>query len=135
MGYFVNQITADKWIGVSTEDEVVVSPDLEDLHRTIEALDAEIKTSVFLKAETGAYMAIGGGHDQYVVYISPADQEFWNLIADEADANGTISLVIGGQDGDYPARQVVDKNIAMKAAESFFLKGEREPSLHWELQK
>jgi hypothetical protein len=42
---------------------------------------------------------------------------------------------VGGQDGDYPARQVVDKNVTVKAAESFFFKGERDPSLHWELQK
>ena len=135
MKYFVNEITADKWIGVKTDDEVIATPTVDDLHRVIEALDADVKTSVFLKGENGAYMAIGGGLGKYVVFVSPSDQKFWNLIAREGATNETVSIVIGGQEGDYPARQVVDKNAAMKAAESFFSQGERDPSLHWELQK
>jgi len=135
MNYYVNQITADKWSGALTDDEVIVTPTVDDLHRAIEALDATVKTSVFLQGEDGAHLAIGGGSGQYVVYVSPSDRQFWNLIANGADRSKTVSLFVGGQDGDYPARQVVDKNVTTKAAEGFFFKGERDPSLHWELQK
>ena len=135
MNFYVNQIAADRWSGVLTDDDVIVSPTLDDLHRVIGALDANIRTSVFLKGDNGAYLAIGGGTGKYIVYASPSDQQFWNLIANRPDENGIVSLAVGGQDGDYPARQVVDKNIAIMAAESFFLKGERDPSFHWELQR
>jgi hypothetical protein len=135
MNCFVNRIIADKWSGALTEDEVIVSPTFDDLRRVIESLDANVKTSVFLEGENGAYLAVGGGSGQYIVYVSPSDQQFWNLIANRTERNEKISLVVGGQDGDYAARQVVDKNSAIKAAKRFFLKGELDRSLHWELQK
>jgi len=133
MSCYVSQVTADKWSGVLTDDEVILSPTINDLRRVIEAMDAIVRTSVFLEGEN-SHMAVGGGDGQYVVYVSPADNQFWNVIASETDSEDKVSLVVGGQDGDYPARQVVDKSAAIKAAERFFLDGERDPSLHWELQ-
>jgi len=131
---FVNQITADKWVGAVTDDAVIEFPTLQDLHRVIEALDANVKTSVFLAGGNGAYMAIGGGFGRYVVYISLRDKEFWNLYSGGTGANNVVSIVIGGQDGYYADRQVVDKNTAIKAAEYFFLNGEPDPAFHWERQ-
>jgi hypothetical protein len=135
MSVFVNQITADNWSNEVTNDEVIISPTVADLHRVIDLLDADVRTSVFLYGDNGAYLAIGGGNGQYIVYVAPSDKQFWNLTSNEADESEMISLVVGGQESEYDARQIVTKDIAIKAAESFFTKGDIDPSLHWNLQQ
>lgn len=135
MSFYGNYISADHWSGLENDEEEIGSPALDDLYRLINALNAKDRTLVCLGGQHGSHLAIGGGGGQYIVYISDPNQQHWNLIAESEDRQAVISLIAGGQDGDYPARQVVDKNSAIKAAASFFLKGERDPSLHWELQK
>jgi len=135
MRFYVNHISADHWSGVQNDEEAIESPSVNDLFRLIKVLNAKDRTLLCLGGQHGSYMAIGGGNRQYVVYISDSNQQLWNLIAEGAEAKLAETLIVGGQDGDYPARQIVGEEIATKAAESFFLKGERDPSLQWELQK
>jgi hypothetical protein len=42
---------------------------------------------------------------------------------------------IGGQEGDYPSRHVVDREKAVRAALCFLESSRRDPTLAWELQK
>jgi hypothetical protein len=97
-------------------------------------MDAKTRTLISLYGLDGSYLAVGGGAGKYVVYISTVEEEFWNLLKQHSEKNGIVMLNAGGQDGDYPSRQVVDKESALRAAKTFFRTGNRDASLSWEKQ-
>lgn len=134
MRAFVNRITCDRWNGVLCENDEIDMPSIDDLNRAVEALNSATRTLVFLNGQNGSHLAIGGGAGRYVVYVSTSDEDFWNLVADKNDSAGQVMLNAGGQEGDYPVRQVVDKLHALQAAHKFFKTGELDPSLKWEKQ-
>jgi len=134
MDTFVDSIVADDWTGVLCSEEEIAAPSVVDLDRVIDALDAKTRTLVSLYAQDGANLTIGGGAGQYVVYLSTPDEELWNLLADDPDRKSTVILTAGGQEGDYPARQVVNKQRARQAGYAFLLTGQMDTSLPWEKQ-
>ena len=48
--------------------------------------------------------------------------------------DGTVMLNAGGQEGDYPAGQIVNLDQVQTAARAFFVGLQLEPSLQWERQ-
>jgi hypothetical protein len=124
----------DHWHGVTCDEICIESPQDADVTRSIEALDAASRTALTLdRAE--ASISVGGGQGRYVVFVTVGDdEEFWNLLS-EADATGVVMINIGGQEGDFPARQVVDQEKATRAALCFLESGRRDPTLTWELQQ
>jgi hypothetical protein len=127
-------LRTDHWHGVTCDEICIESPQDADVTRSIEALNATSRTTLTLdRAE--ASISVGGGQGRYVVFVTVGDdEEFWNLLS-EADATGVIMINIGGQEGDFPARQVVDHEKATRAALCFLESGRRDPTLPWELQK
>jgi hypothetical protein len=134
MHTFVNRIVTDKWSGLLCDEDEIHAPTVDDLDRVIEELDAKTHTLVSLYGESGAYLSIGGGAGQYVAYASTSDEQLWNLLSDSDDRNGIVLLNAGGQEGDFPARQVVDKVLALQAARVFFGTGKLDFALRWEKQ-
>lgn len=127
-------LRTDHWHGVTCDEICIESPQEPDVTRSIEALDAASRTTLTLdRAE--ASITVGGGRGRYVVFVTVGDdEEFWNLLS-EVDATGIVVINIGGQEGDFPARQVVDHEKATRAALCFLESGRRDPTLTWELQK
>lgn len=97
-------------------------------------LDAKTYTMLTIQAEGEAHLTIAGGNGQYMVYATFDNEDFWNLIRSE-EVSGTVILNAGGQEGDYPARQVVSMSEA-HAAGLFFLNSCRIDFSHnWEKQQ
>ncbi len=134
MKFFVEKIVADKWEGVFTENEIIAAPTENDAKRVIEALDANIHTLVCFGDEGALHMVVGGGNGNYVVYAAFSGQEFWNLISDTSESR-KILINAGGQEGDYPVRQVVKKPQVLQAAMTFFRSGKLDETLRWEKQE
>ena len=127
-------LRTDHWHGVSCDEICIESPQDADVTRSIEALDATSRTTLTLE-RAEASMTVGGGQGRYVVFVTVGgNEEFWNLLS-EADATGAVMINIGGQEGDFPARHVVDHEKAARAALFFLESGRRDPTLTWELQK
>ncbi len=77
------------------------------------------------------HLAVGGGSsNRYVVYMTFDNMSFLNLLSrDEADR--TVTLFVGGQDGLYPDNTVVDITLALRAAKAFAETGQADPSCKW----
>ncbi|HEY4243555.1 MAG TPA: Imm1 family immunity protein [Kofleriaceae bacterium] len=126
-------IHGDRWHGVLNDCWRVDSPSWDDVDAAIGRLDGKSYTIVTLQGPGEQHLTVGGGDGQYVVYGTFDNNEFWNLL-NPKDEGGTALLNAGGQEGDYPARQIVDRENARAAARTFLEKLQLEPSLRWENQ-
>ncbi|HCT78196.1 MAG TPA: hypothetical protein DGG94_01535 [Micromonosporaceae bacterium] len=108
-----------------------ISPILvEDL---INKLDGEKHTLVTLTPGGEEHMAIGGdARVGLIVYETPDNLSFNNLLSSEPDSHETVSLVIGGQPGEYQRRYLVDARQAIAAAKEYAIAGTLPPELPWE---
>jgi hypothetical protein len=127
---YVTKLVADAWHGIYDTGGEVENPSLGDVEYAIERLDGRTHTLVMLGTSSEAHMAVGGGAEQHVVYVTHDNRSFWSLMSPRAPEQ-LIRLNVGGQEGEFPATKVVTRELAMKAARAFFANGEREPSLTW----
>jgi len=135
MSLHVSRMTADSWNGVLCDEVETSTPTVSEMESAVDALDAKVRTIVCLHSPSGAQLTIGGGAGQYVVYGSTPDEQLWNLIADSGgERSGVVILNAGGQEGDFPARQVVARPAALRAVRTFGETGKLDPTLHWEEQ-
>jgi hypothetical protein len=124
-------ISIDKWDGLSCSEEIVDSPRLSDVERLVTLLDASTRTIMTLDAGAEQHMAIGGGGGRYIVYTQEQNGDLFNLISPTA-TDGIVMLNAGGQEGDYPARQIIDFKTTLQAAAFYFEHAHRDERLHWE---
>jgi len=124
-------MACDKWDGVLSHEEEFDNPSQGDFDRALDNMDARIHTMVTLQTEDQRQMIIGGGAGQYVVCATFGKDEFWSLLRPEP-GESIVMLNAGGQEGDYPERQVVDKERARRAAHAFLVTRELDPALLWE---
>jgi hypothetical protein len=127
--------------GVRTGSEYnrvsISAPTWEEVISEIRAMDGQIITNVMLgEPQEGTpdmmpYIAIGGGAGEYFVFVTFDDTRFYSLISSEA-AQGTGKLVVGGQMGEFPLREIVDEVTLMKAVQTFFESGALNSDLRWE---
>jgi hypothetical protein len=126
-------IHGDNWRGVLNDEWHVDDPSWDDVSHAIQRLDAETLTIVTIQGPGEQHLAVGGGAGRYVVYATFDGCDFFNLLTVACDG-GMVLLNAGGQEGDYPARQIVDVDQARAAAKAFFVGRQLEPSLRWEQQ-
>jgi len=134
MHWSIDRVVADRWAGVLCDEDEIQTPTLDDVLRLIAALDAKTHTMVTLFGSDNSYLCIGGGSGRYVVYASTPDEQLWNLLLDSDDRKGMVLLNAGGQEGDFPVRQVLDKSHVLHAARTFFETGALDAALRWEKQ-
>lgn len=127
-------ISGDHWVGSANHEWRVDSPSSDDLERALNRLNAKEYTSLCIEGDGERHMMVGGGGSKYVVYATLDNEEFWNLIAVEAK-EGVVSLNAGGQEGDYPANQIVDLKQALHACLAFLATQELDADLKWEQQR
>ncbi|WP_431045594.1 Imm1 family immunity protein [Roseateles sp. L2-2] len=64
------------------------------------------------------------------------DGQSWNLVDDSKDhVHEVVLLNAGGQEGDFPLRQVIDQLQTLQAAQTFLRTGELDAFLNWEQQE
>jgi hypothetical protein len=127
-------LTKDSWRGVACDEHVVSNPTEADLVEAIDALDGKVHTIAIVGAEGDAHLAVGGGRDRFVVYATYDNATFHNLKRLRG-GEAIVRLVVGGQEGEYPADQVVDRDQAVRAATRFLLDGRLGDDLGWEVQR
>jgi hypothetical protein len=130
---FVENLTADKRVGVRDEGRTVSCESLESALNSIRQLDGRVRTQVILEGKDRALL-IGGGNDgRYnVVMAVNVDEEFYNLVNPSGSLDRQLKVVTGGQAGLFAERQCVDLATALRAAEVFFYSGEPASDLAWE---
>lgn len=128
-----HRIHGDRWAGVLNHEWHLDAPTFDDVNRALDRLDAKIYTMLTLQGVGEQQMTIGGGAGRYIVYATSENEEFWNLLRPAA-GDDIVFLNAGGQEGDYPARQVVNIVQARAAARKFFAQQQRDPDQTWERQ-
>lgn len=125
------RMICDCWDGPNNHNVVREAPSQPEFDEAFERLDAQVHTMVVLDAGGERHMSIGGGAGQYVVYATFDNEEFWNLLR-KAPTDGVVMLNAGGQEGDFPARQVVGQEEARQAGRSFLASCNLDRTLQWE---
>lgn len=132
---FVFELSLEKWVGNRNEGGLIENPDLSQIELAIRHLDGKSKTLVTLGADDEAYMSIGGGESgKYIVSVTFDNIDFHNLV-DLSKSDTTEKLVVGGQEGIYPAKMCVDLLPCLLAARTFSASGQLDTLLCWEEDK
>lgn len=107
-----------------------------EVEQAIRRLNGSDYNDLYLeRPDQATWLAIGGGAGRFFVMLTVAahtDAESWFVAYREGAEGSTEPLVVGGQAGNYPRRQVVGLAAALRAARDYFATGERSPSLAWE---
>jgi Immunity protein Imm1 len=127
----MRRILGDHWEGVLNHEWTVEEASSADLDRALERLDARIYTMITVQLGGEQHLTIGGGAGQYVVYATFDNEVFWNLLRPQPIV-GTVLLNVGGQQGDFLAAQVVDKQQARVAGHVFLNACLLNPTQQWE---
>ncbi len=125
---------------ISTNDSVPIPVETGFEEPTIAAIRAEIRrldqaahSSVILSAGEEEHLCVGGGSGQYLVYFTPDNLRFWNLI-NRGSTRGKTTITVGGQEGEYAGRQLVSLQQAIAAAVTYARLGQMDAELSWEEQ-
>jgi hypothetical protein len=127
------RLYGDHWDGVLNHEWYIDAPSTDDFEHMLQRLDARRYTMLTLQGDGEQHMAIGGGAGRYVVYATFDNDEFWNLLC-RTSAEGIVLLNAGGQEGDFPAMQVVSIEQARAAGHAFLEACRLDPEQRWERQ-
>lgn len=101
----------------------------------VRSLDGNRHTLVTLSPGGESHMAIGGAaRHGMVVYVTADNVTFHNLRTSSPRSGGQVSLVAGGQPGEYDSSNVVTLEEAMIAAARYAETGELAEELYWDIQ-
>ena len=111
-------------------------PSWLDIEAAIRRLNGETSTLLIIAAgDPVPHMGIGGGSGgKYVVYATPDNLTFHNLINPNSPT-GSCSLKAGGQWGKYALKMCVDLSHALRAAKTYADSGRCDDGLAWETDK
>ena len=109
------------------------NPSWNDIETAIRSLDGETRTLVVLGIGNPVpHMGIGGGTGgQYILYETPDNLTFHNLINPNAD-KGKVRLKAGGQEAEYRSKLCVRLAEVLQAARTYAESGQIDPTLNWE---
>jgi hypothetical protein len=128
---YATALSTDYWQGVRCDGSDIANPSPEDIEAAIKALDGKHRSTVTIRGNDVAHLAVGGGTGgQYVVYATFDNTRFFTLMSAE-QSESKVLLLIGGQEGGYPNSIVVNLPLAMAAAKSFAETGQIDPTLQW----
>ena len=133
---YVKRIIEDNWSGVKTADVKYECSSVEQVVAAVRKLNGRNKTSIYLLADGEKSLTVSGGNDgRYIAFLTiGTDDEFYNLVALTHCKDQMMEVVTGGQKGMHPARQCIDLETVLEAAQRFALDGSMSPMLTWERQ-
>ena len=127
---FISKFSVESWQGNRNQNLVKPAQNWAEIEAAIRELNGQHKTLVTLETNGETHMAIGGGTGQYLVYLT-FDNETFHHLTDPSKSGCDQRLVVGGQEGIYPAKLCVGINEALKAAQTFAELGDLEKSVKW----
>lgn len=129
----VKWLERDEWDGVRDARRTIEDPTLAGIEAAIQALDQKRHTLIRLILADGAYMAIGGGRGDYVVYVTSRDQRSVTLNTERFTfrSDPPVRIVVGGQEGEYESRYVATLGEVISAALGFAFVGGLESRHSW----
>ncbi|MEH2254375.1 Imm1 family immunity protein [Nostoc sp.] len=127
---FISKFSVEDWIGNQNRGSVEQAQNWLEIEAAIKELDGQRKTLVTLETQGETHMAIGGGIQKYVVYVTFDNENFYYLV-DLSKSNTDETVIVGGQEGVYPAKSCIDLNTTLKAAKTFAELGIMEESVIW----
>ena len=128
------QLAVYEWRGTGVTKTISEQPSWEAVESAIRALNNRERNDLYLTPSPGdpeTYLCIGGGAGRYVVAGSVRNLEFPTILDDSKSPDPRQRLTVGGQEGEYPANQVVDLETALSAAREFFEAGGFSESGPW----
>ena len=123
-------LTRDKWRGNKNDEEVTESPEWDQVEVAIRELDQRERTLVTIQRSQEHYIAVGGGAGVYVAYVA-VDGPTFDRLAEAEGADGSTTLVVGGQASEYPKDECVSLTTVLLAVRTFVETGLLEPGLRW----
>lgn len=123
------------WEGQHRRDIVLREPAWSEVAAAIDALDGAMHNDLYLipdaeRPET--YLCIGGGAGgRYLVTGGVANDRFPTLIDPTRPSSPASAIVIGGQESQYPENWLVDREMALRAAQAYWRAGEFDERLRW----
>ncbi|GAB4185424.1 MAG: hypothetical protein Fur006_23900 [Coleofasciculaceae cyanobacterium] len=128
----VSDLSVEKWVGNRNEGKFIENHDWSQSEAAIRELNGKSKTLVTLGVGDETYMTIGGGEaGKYVVSVTFDNVSFHNLV-DLSKPDSTEKLVIGGQEGIYPAKMCIDLLRCLLATRTFAESGKLDELLCWQ---
>jgi hypothetical protein len=122
-------LISDFWQSIINDEQIDNCPKWEVIDRAISRLDEKTYTLVVLDNEEGSNLLVGGGPSGNVVALSCSRE---HLLARRGNETKTISVVVGGQAGDYLQRNVISTEQAKDIAKAFFLGVNVQTLGHWD---
>jgi Immunity protein Imm1 len=128
---FISKFSVEKWAGPQNKGVLETVQGWTEIETAIRELDGHYKTLVTLEGDDETHMAVGGGLDLYVVYVT-FDNETFHYLVDLSKPDTNERLTVGGQEGIYPVKLCVGISAVLKAARTFAEFGKMDKSLTWE---
>jgi hypothetical protein len=121
----------DNWLGNNAHEATVADPTWQVIEAVIRALNGNERTGMNFAADDGREFVVGGGPQNFIVYVAYNDEEMYTL-KDRKKPDRDIEVTTGGQTGIFSEQEVWDLTVALKAARHFYGCGRHDPSLPWE---
>ena len=128
----IERLVVSYWGKAPIPTRIVGNPTWQQVESAIRALDAADYNDIMMipvVANEGTWLAVGGGAGRYVVTGSIEHNRFPTVVREpgiglKRHEEENEMVMVGGQEGDYPRRWIVDLETAMRAARAFHLTGE-----------
>jgi hypothetical protein len=131
----IGRLTACEWTHGRMNEVVFDDPSWQDVENAIRALDGQTRNDVYLTADRlnpDTWLVVGGGNGRYIVTGAiDVDKEFPALIDAGRPDEPQEALVVGGQEGLYPANWVLTFETALSGARAFYDAGGFQDNAPW----
>ena len=127
------RLTSCRWRDSSVEDIVLASPSWDEVADAIERLNGATFNDLFLQladAVAETCLVVAGGPDAFLVFVCVANQEFHEAI-DPSAGDGSVTMVVGGQQSTFRRRELIDREHALVAAHTYFDTATLDASITW----
>jgi hypothetical protein len=128
---FISKFSSEDWQNNQNTEVLHPAKNWQEIEKVIKELDGKYRTLVTLETDGEAHLAIGGGLDKFIVYLT-FDNEVFYYLCGFAKSNLEESLVVGGQEGLYPAKFCVEIDLILQVAKTFAEFGTMDQTVVWE---
>ncbi len=128
---FISKFSSEKWQNNQNNEVLHPAQNWQEIEKVIRELDGKHRTLVTLETDGEAHLAIGGGPDKFIVYLT-FDNEVFYYLCGFAKSNLEETLVVGGQEGLYPAKFCVEIDLILQVAKIFAEFGAMDQTVVWE---
>jgi hypothetical protein len=131
----LEKLTICRWHSTSRDDVDVSNPSWIDVEKAVRRLDGEQYNDLYLKpfgTDDRTFLCVGGGGGKYVVAGTDAGGRNVAVPAEGVSDDSLVSLLVGGQLGEFPSRYILALDRVLSATRAFFDAGGFECLVQWE---